>query len=106
MFKALVVTCFFFVCTGHHYRHVKHFHSAPTISKQAPAPDKAITVPSELRPFGSCDEIGQAYDDFFNGPADGFGTDNHRDKFVARYPANEQRRVLKCLDKSGRGNEK
>ena len=102
-----LAACFFLLCYGgHHHRHnhvVKHHYHA--VVPRAPA-EKLDPVDPILRPTGSCEIIGQAYDDFFYSAMNGFGSreDKNRDRFVARYPANEQRKVLICLEKTGRGN--
>ncbi len=105
-----LVSCFFLLCySGHHHaRHhhvVKHHyvsHRAPVVKPIEPLVDPV------LRPTGSCEIIGQAYDDFFYTWSNGYGShdvpNNDRDRFVSRYPANEQRKVLICLEKTGRGN--
>lgn len=109
-----LAACFFLLCFGHHHRPVhhhavqhhvvRHYHATPAAPVvAAPKPDPVDPI---LRPTGSCEIIGGAYDDFFYSAANGFGsrTDNNRDRFVARYPADEQRKVITCLEKTGRGD--
>jgi hypothetical protein len=118
-----LAACFFLLCYGHGHRH-HHVvrHHAPVVHryhsvKPAPevvAPDAVAPGPATaaspklvdpiLRPTGSCEVIREAYDDFFYTALNGFGSEKNRDRFVARYPANEQRKVLICLEQTGRGN--
>jgi hypothetical protein len=105
---ALVVTCFLFICSGHHYRkhhHVRHYHSVEqTTETPAAAQTEPPTLPRPVpapKPLSSvCSAIVDAFDNSRGlGVADG----QTRDKFVTKYPVPEQHRVIECLEKSGRG---
>lgn len=76
-----LAVCFLFLFCGHHHHH-RH------VSHHAPVPSCHNTITSD-------------WEDFKYSWGQGYGTDVHQDQFVKRYPAAEQRAVLKCIDKAG-----
>jgi hypothetical protein len=71
--------CFLFIFCGHGHRH-HHVKHVPALK---------------------CTDVTSDFDDFRYSWHQGYGTDVHRDEFVKKYPAAQQRTVLKCIDKAG-----
>jgi len=87
-----LAVCLFLFCVGHH--HPAHRH-APAVQPEDTQDVRPVQHARDL----SCNAISSAFDDFYYAAPVGAS----RDKFVMRYAVPDQRKVLQCLDKTGRG---